>query len=164
MLTRLIVLFLVSTVLQSCDCVPHVKGIVISNSTREPIEGASIVLVDQDESTLSDKNGFFEVSKHTGFCFDPQVRISKVNYKSFELTVSGSNESKSYKVTSKQDFIEYDKPFYPDINEKSTFTTGAWIDKYSQYFTVSSDTILFYLDTLDAKGEVSRIQSKLKVK
>lgn len=164
MLTRLIVLFLISAVLQSCDCVPRVKGIVISNSTKQPIEGASIVLVDQDESTLSNKNGFFEVSKHTGFCFDPQVRISKVNYKPFELTVSGSNESKSYKVASKQDFIEYDKPFYPDIDDKRTFTTGAWIDKYSQYFTISSDTILFYLDTLEVKDEVSIIQSKLKSK
>lgn len=119
-------------------------------------------MVDKSESTKSDENGYFSLSKHVGFCFNPQIKITKSNHKPFEMTFVGIRESKSYKVTTKQDFIDYAEPLYIDPNDKSTFITGTWIERYSQFFNVSSDTILFYLDTVDVKNEINQIQIRLK--
>lgn len=113
MLRRFIVLSILSVILHSCDYAPSVKGIVISNSTKKPIGGAHIEFVDQEVSTLSDKNGFFEVSTHAGFYFAPQLRISKPNYKPFEFTISDDKGAASYKVASNYQDIQFDKPLLP---------------------------------------------------
>ena len=107
--------------LQACDCFVSVKGKVISNTTKRPIKDLIIEMVDKSESTKSDENGYFSLSNHVGFCFDPQIKITKSNHKPFEMTFGGSRESKSYKVTTKQDFIDYAEPLYTDPNDKSTF-------------------------------------------
>ena len=155
--------FLVTILLlQSCDCFVSVKGKIISNSTKQPIQGAIIEMVDKSESTKSDAEGYFSLSKQVGLCFGPQIKITKKNYKPFEMNLSGSNESKSYKVKSKQDFVDYDAPFFPDPNDKGTFTIGTWIEKYSQMFSVRSDTILFYLDTVNVESEILQIKSRFR--
>jgi hypothetical protein len=144
------------------ECFPEFRGKVLSNSTKEPIEGATVQLVNQNITVKTDKDRFFKLS--ASGCIDGHLRISKEHYKPFEITFSSSSNSKSYKVKSESTFVDYDKPFY--LNPKDTsssFTIGTWINQNSESFSVSSDKLIYYLDTLKSvPEEISDIQNQIR--
>ena len=144
------------------ECFPEFSGTVISNSTKEPIEGATVLLLNQNIAVKTDKSGFFKLT--ASGCIDGHLKISKEHYKPFEITFSNSSNSNSYKVTSESEFVNYDKPFY--LNPKDTsssFTTGTWIEQNSEGFSVSSNEISYYLDTLKSVSEeITDIQNQIR--
>lgn len=154
-------LFMIS-ILVSCDCYVSVKGKVFSNSDKHPIEGATIEMVGRNKTTKTNKDGYFHIWEQTGFCFDPQIKITTNNYKPCEITFKGSTDSKSFELKSESDFVNYEKPFYPDTNNKGTFIVGTWIEKYSENFAFSGDTVLFYLDTINPKKEIEKIKAQIR--
>lgn len=163
MTTRRVFLWLfITSILLSCACYVSVKGRVLSASDKHPIEGASVELVGRNKITTTDKDGYFHIWVQTGFCFDPHIKITAGNYKPFDITFKGTSESRSYVLKSQSESIEYDEPFYPDPNNRQTFVTGTWIEKYSEKFSALSDTITFFLDTIDTKGEIERIKATLR--
>lgn len=135
--------------LLSCDCYVSVKGRVFSNRSRRAIEGAEIEMVGRNVRVNSDKNGFFHIEEQTGFCYDPHIRIIAEEYKPFEITLKRSDGIRIFELKSESEFMEYAKPFYPDSNNKSTFTTGTWIEKFSEHFAYQGDSVLFYLDSFN---------------
>jgi hypothetical protein len=139
-----------------------VEGKVFSDSTQNPIEGATVEMVGKNEKTKTNKDGYFKVEKIVGFCFDPIIRITKNNYKPFEIKFKNLDDSKIYEIKSKSDFITYDKPFYPDSTNKNTFVTGTWINQYSEHFDFNADTNLFYLDTISLNKEIQKAQTNFK--
>ena len=86
MMIRISYYSLLLIIFQACDCHVYVEGKVFSGSVQKPVEGVSVELVNKGEVTKTDKNGYFKIEKIVGFCFDPTVRITKKNYKPFEIT------------------------------------------------------------------------------
>ena len=150
--------------LLSCECFPEFSGKVLSNLTKEPIEGATVQLMNQNIAVKTDKNGFFKLA--ASGCIDGHLIIFKEHYKPFEITFSNSSNSNSYKVNSESKFVDYDKPFYFYLNPKDTrpsFTTGASIKQNSESFSVSSNELTYYLDTLkNISEQISEIQNRLR--
>jgi hypothetical protein len=143
----------------SCDCFVAVRGRVLSNITSLPIEGAVIEMVGHNIVGKTDKNGMFEISDQVGFCYDPHIKITAKGYKPFEVTIGFSGENKSFELKSKSEFVNYEKPFYPDTSTKSTYITGAWINQFSDHFTycgelASGESMIFYLDTINPQKEI----------
>ena len=131
-----------------------IQGRIFTHEGHTPIAGATVEFVDNQEIVKSDSTGYFSISKPRSFLTDPHIRITNKNYKPFEVSIRQSKESKSYEVKSESYFIDYEKPFYPDSNNKNTFTIGTWIKKYSENFAVNSDSLLVYLDILDVNREI----------
>lgn len=143
------------------ECFPEFTGKVVSDSTKTPIEGAKVELINQNITVKTDKNGVFKLA--TSGCFDAQLRISKEHYKPFEITFSSSSISNSYQVKSESLFVDYDEPFYPDPRYKNGFITGTWIKQNSESFTVSSNELTYYLDTLKSVSEeIDDIQKEVR--
>ena len=144
------------------ECFPEFTGTVLSNSTKEPIEGATVQLMNRNVAVKTDKNGFFRISGSA--CNDRHLRISMEHYKPFEITFTNKSNSNSYKVNSESEFVDYDKPFY--LNPKDTsssFTTGTWIKQNSESFSVSDNELTYYLDTLKSiSEEISEIQNQIR--
>lgn len=162
MVKRIIFYFISVVFFQSCDCHILVEGKVLSNSSKLPLEGAFVELIGKNETTKTDRNGYFKVEKIVGICFDPIVRITKDHYKPFEITFRSSGDSKNFEIRSQSEFITFDKPFYPDPNNTKTFMIGMHIDKYSKNFAINSNTNRFYLDTINIKKEIQDVQTGLK--
>ena|SRR5688572_500306 len=162
--TTRIRLFLIFTtlLLTSCDCYIVVKGRILSSATELPINNAQVEFIGKNKTVTTDKNGYFKIDEQTGFCFDPHVLIRKDNYKPFDILMGGSKDSRSYEIKSEPYFIEYDEPFYPDSHNKKTLMTGTWIEKFSAKVSFLSDTIIFFLDTINVKGEIENVQNKLR--
>ena len=144
------------------ECFPEFSGTVLSNSTKEPIEGATVQLMNRKIAVKTDKNGFFKLA--ASGCMDAHLIISKENYKPFEITFSNSSNSNSYKVASESEFVNYTRPFYLDLKDtSSSFTTGTWIQQNSESFSVSSGKLTYYLDTLKSiSEEISDIQNEIR--
>lgn len=148
--------------LSSCDCHVSVKGKVISTESKLPIEGAIVEMIGKNITTKTNKNGYFHIWDQTGFCYEPNIKITIDKYKPFEIKFIKSGDSKSYELQSKSESLDYDEPFYPDSKNKNTFITGTWIEKYSEKFSVLSDTVTFYLDTIDVASEIKKTKSKFR--
>lgn len=159
---RLLICIVYPIFFTSCDCCTVVKGKVLSNTTKIPIGGAVVQLIGENETVQTDKNGLFELEKVTGFCFDPHIKILKQHYKPFEMTFKNTDNSISYEVKSKSYFVTYDKPFYPDSYDTSSFITGTWITEYSGSFAVTSDGEVYYLDTINLSREINDIQNGIR--
>lgn len=159
---QLLICLIYPIFLTSCDCYTVVKGKVLSNRSKTPIEGAIVQLIGKNETVLTDRNGLFKLEKVTGFCFDPHLKISKRGYKPFEITFKSSSSSVSYEVKSKSNFITYDKPFYPDSNDKNSFIFGTDIAEYSENFAVTSNGEIYYLDTINVSQEINDVQNKVR--
>lgn len=144
------------------ECFPEFSGTIISNSTKEPIEGATVLLLNQNIAVKTNKNGFFKLA--ASGCIDGHLKISKEHYKPFEITFRNSSNFNSYQVKSESRFVDYDKPFY--LNPKDTissFTTGTWIKENSESFSVSSNELTYYLDTLKSTPEeINEIQNQIR--
>jgi hypothetical protein len=146
------------------ECFPVYTGRVLSTSAGAPMEGATIQLINQNISVKTDSNGFFKLS--TSGCFDAHLKILKEHYKPFEITFSNSSTSNSYKVKAESKFVEYDKPFNPNPEDKnSSVITGTWIKQNSESFSVLNNEHIYYLDTLkNTTEEINDIQNKERKK
>ena len=111
-----------------------------------PIEGAEVEMMDQNRKVVTDSKGTFSIAKHTGFCFDPILRISKANYKPFEIKIETNSNAIKYSITYDSESFNFDKPIYPDTINKNTFIVASWIEKYSRDFQVKDDSLVIYLD------------------
>ena len=119
---------------------------------KTPVEGATVLLINQNISVKTDENGFFKMA--TSGCFDAHFKISKTYYKPFEITFGSSSNSNSYQVKSESIFGNYESPIYSNPNDKnSSVVTGTWIRQNSESFFASSSGIIYYLDTLKIVSE-----------
>ncbi len=154
----ILVLFLTS----SCDCIVKIKGTVISSSTGKPITGALVEMMNQDETVLTDSLGKFLIVKHTGFCFDPIVSISKPEYKPFKIKIERKSNNIRYSITYDAESFDFDKPIYPNTTNKRVFIVASWIEKYSRNFQVKNDSLFIYLDDYNPEKEKETIKNKIK--
>ncbi len=154
--------FLTILLLSSCDCYVSIKGKVISTESKLPIEGAIVEMIGKNITTKTNKDGYFHIWDQNGFCYEPDIKITIDEYKPFKIKFKKSGDSKSYDIQSKSESLDYDEPIYPDSNNKNTFITGTWIEKYSKKFSVLSDTVIFYLDTIDVASEIKKTKAKLR--
>ena len=148
--------------LTGCDCYVAVKGKVLSSSMGEPINGATIIMVDRNIETTSDEKGHFLLDELTGFCYDPRIVITKTGYKPFHLNIKSDAESISYQVKKGSESIDFEEPVYSDSSKKDTFITATWLDQFSQNFEVKDDSIIFYLDENNPEKEIKLIQERLR--
>jgi hypothetical protein len=154
MKVNVLLIFIVFTFAASCDCLTVINGIVISAETGEPISNAEVVLVNQDEFVKTDSNGVFSIGKHTGFCFTPELLISKDGLKKFNFMIEHYKGDTKYVVRSDWEYINLDKPYYPDPNNPNWKVLRYSRNKNSQDFSVFSDTIHFFLETDDLEKEI----------
>ncbi len=148
--------------LTSCDCYVKVTGQIVSSSTGKPIENALVTMIDKNREVYSDKNGHFLIDMQTGFCFDPEIKVTKKGFKPFQILISVDSKSISYKITSESQSVDFDEPLYPDSTNRNTFITGTWIEKYSQDFKSRNDSLILYLDTDNLEEEIKEIKEKRK--
>ena len=153
-------LFMIGT--SGCDCHVQVKGRILSSSTREAIGGASIIMMDRDIKTSSNEKGQFLLSEQTGFCYTPNIEITKSGYKPFRISIQSDSESISYQVSSESESIDLEKPVYSDLGDSSTFAVSTWIGRSSRNFEVKDDSIIFYLDKDEPEREVKSVREGLK--
>ena len=145
--------------LASCgDCVTVIEGRIISGRTKLPISNATVELIDKNTLVKSDENGQFKIEYVSSFCFDPEVRVSSKNHKPFQIKIHSTGNTKSYELRSKTKFIDYEKPFYPNPEKEDTFMNGAWINNFSQNFSVYNDSLLIYLDDNNITKELENIR------
>jgi len=145
----------------SCDYGTGMTGKVIDKETGKPISNATVNLLDGKDIAKTNETGYFEVYRQGGsHKIVPEVLITKKGYKPFQIRITSSDEGNSYTVKSETKDIEYDEPLYLN-SDKSSFTTGTTIEKWSQNFSVS-DTLTIYLTKDDEKAEVKKIKMKLK--
>ena len=152
----------VAWTLNSCkwmaECYPEFTGQVLSNTTKTPVKGATVTLINQNISVQTDENGFFKMS--ASGCFDAHFKISKANYKPFEITFSSSSNSNSYQVRSESKSVDYKEPVKV---EDSSVVTGTWINQNSESFFASSNGVIYYLDTLkNLSEEIADMQKQLR--
>ena len=145
----------------SCDCHVAIQGIVIDKESGKPIQNAKVNMTDRDIEELTD-NGIFDIGEHSGFCYDPKVEVSMNGYKPFRIQIIHRSEYTSYNIESEGISVDYDEPFYPDPSNKNTFMTGTWINKFSEDFKVSGDTIILYLEEDNLEKEIQRIKEHLR--
>jgi hypothetical protein len=140
------------------ECYPEFTGQVLSTTTKAPVQGATVTLINQNISVQTDENGFFKMS--ASGCFDAHFKISKANYKPFEITFSSSSNWNSYQVRSDSKSVDYKEPVR---SADSSVVTGTWINQNSERFSVSSNSIVYYLDTLKkVSDEITDIQNAYK--
>jgi hypothetical protein len=157
-------LIVISLLLCSCDCWIQVNGKVISSENGKPIIGAKIEMVDKNLTSTSDQNGNFSIGEMTGFCYSPKVRITYDNHKPFEIEVESDSDFQKYKLKKESESIDFDKPFYPDPNNRNSYISSTWIEKYSGNFKIKSDSLIIYLDEKNLTKEIELIKIKLKNK
>jgi len=161
MINRNLIIFLLFLT-SSCDCLVTIKGKVISTSTGKPIAGAKVELMNQDQTIITDSLGNFTIVKHTGFCFDPIVNISKSEYKPFMIKIERKSNAIKYSITHDAESFDFEKPIYPDTTNKRVFIVASWIEKYSRNFQVKNDSLFIYLDDYNPEKEKEAIKNKIK--
>lgn len=140
------------------ECFHVIDGIVIDKNTGKAVSNAAIQL--GNTKSTSNINGMFEIGESA--CGKLNLNVSKNGYKPFEMNFSYSNGFKKYEINSTSKWFEYPAPFYHDSLNRNTFTTGTWIDQYSEDFQIKSDTVLIYLVIDDIQGEIDTIKKQLK--
>lgn len=123
--------------------------------------GTSVNLLDGSDIKKTDSNGFFEVFSETRPFQDPTILVTMDGYKPFQLRIEGKSDETSYSVKSESIFVDYEEPVYPDPNNRGTFITGTWIDKWSKEFKIG-DTLCIYLVSEDTKAEVERNKKEIE--
>ena len=98
----------------------------------------------------------------TGFCFDPEIQVTKEGFKPFQILISSNSESKTYQIKSISQSVDFDEPVYPDSTNRNTFKVGSWIEKYSQDFESKNDSLIIYLDTENFEKEIKDLKEKEK--
>jgi hypothetical protein len=156
--TNSLILIGILLLLSSCDCQIIVSGKIISSENGNPISGAKIEMVGKNLTSESDQNGVFNIGEMTGFCYDPKIKVTYKGYKPFIIVLESESEFQNFKIKKESEFIEYEKPFYPNPNNKNTFVTGTWVEKYSGNFKVKSDSLIIYLDKNNLNKEIELIR------
>ncbi len=146
--------------LTSCDCYVKVQGQVVSSSTGKPIENAVVTMIDKNHQVFTDQNGKFLIDLQTGFCFDPEIKVTKEGFKPFQILISSNSEYLSYQIKSKSQSVDFDEPVYPDSTNRNTYKTGSWIEKYSQDFESKNDSLIIFLDTESFEEEIKTLKEK----
>ncbi len=148
----------------SCDCWIEVNGKVISSGTGKPISDAKIEMVGKNLHSTTDQNGNFSIGEMTGFCYSPKIRVTYKEHKPFEIQLESESDSQNYKLKKESESVDFDKPFYPDPNNRNTFISSTWIEKYSGNFEIKSDNLIIYLDEKNLAKEIELIKNDLKNK
>ena len=154
----------ITLLLSSCDCWIAVNGKVVSSETGKPISGAKIEMIGKNLTSTSDQNGNFSIGEMTGFCYSPKVKVTYENHKPFEIELEYDSGFQNYKLRKESESVAFDEPLYPDANNKNTFITSTWIEKYSGNFEIKSDSLIIYLDEKNIAKEIEQIKRNLKNK
>ena len=162
MKTHYILITLFIVFLTSCDCYVQVEGQVLSSQTGKPISGALVTMLEKNEKVKTDAHGRFKIAKVTGFCFDAELEIKQPGYKPFQILLARSTDYNSYKVKSASKSVDFEQPVYPNPKNLNTFIQSTWIEKYSQSFKHSNDSLIVYLDEDNLEAELKQIQKKLE--
>lgn len=148
--------------LQACTSFSvGILGRVFDKETGLPLVGTTINLLDGGDIKETDSNGFFKVFSETSPFQDPTILVTKDGYKPFQLRIERNNDETSFIVKSKSIYVDYEEPVYPNPNNRGTFITGTWIDKWSKEFK-TGDTLSIYLVREDIKAEVERNKKEIK--
>lgn len=91
-----------------------IQGIVLDANTRQPFEGANIILKELTIGAITDKDGSFYL-KNVPFG-NYKIIISHIGYESIELTIEVSNEGVNLKEILLIPLIIYEKPFVVTAN------------------------------------------------
>jgi len=118
-------------------------------------------MVGRDVSSFSKDDGSFELIEVTGFCYDPEIKITFDGYKPFQIRFASIGDYNTYKVKSNPKSVEFDNPVYPDPKNEDTFVTGTWIEQNSLDFDVRSDSIIVYLKKNNPTQEIEELKQKL---
>lgn len=137
--------------LQACTSFSvKILGRVFDKETGRPLVGTTVNLLDGSDIMKTDSEGFFEVFSETRPFQEPSILVTKDGYKPFQLRIDGNSEEISYIVMSESIFVDYEEPVYPDPNNRGTFITGTWINKWSKEFK-TGDTLSIYLEIAEKK-------------
>ena len=147
--------------LQACTFSVKIVGRVFDKETGLPLPDAMVNLLDGRDIKKTDSNGLFEVYSETRPFQDPTILVTKNGYKPFQLKIERNRNETSYTVTSESVSIDYTAPVYPDPENRETFVTGNWVDKWSTEFR-TGDTLSIYLAREDIKAEVERNKKELE--
>ncbi|WP_157208824.1 carboxypeptidase-like regulatory domain-containing protein [Mariniflexile maritimum] len=153
-----------SLLLSSCDCWIVVNGKVISSETGKPISGAKIEMIGKNLYSTTDQNGNFSIGEMTGFCYSPKIKVSYNEHKPFEIELESESDFQNYKLKRESESVDFDKPFYPNPNNRNSFILSTWIEKYSGNFEIKSDSLIIYLDEKNLVKEIELIKQQLKNK
>lgn len=119
-------------------------------------------MLDRNIESISNEEGVFIIEEQTGFCYDPQIELTKTGFKPFQIQIAGDADYTSFQIKSESESVNFDKPVYPDPQNQSTFVTRTWIENYSQNFKRSNDSLIIYLDEDNIEAELNSIKEKLK--
>ena len=145
----------------SCDCQIGVQGQVLSANTGKPIKGAKVEIIDRDLVSTTSVDGYFALGEMTGFCYSPTLRVTYKNHKPFEIELNSESDNRIFKVKEKSEYIDLDKPFYPNPENKKTSISSIPIEKYSRNFKIKNDSLFIYLDNNNSKREIDSIKKIL---
>jgi len=143
-MNKRIILILISYLIISCDCEIGIQGQVLSSNTGKPIEDAKIEIIDKQLVSSTDQNGYFALGEMTGFCYSPRVRVTYKNHKPFELELNSNSDNRIFKVKEESEYIDLDKPYYPNSENKKTSISTIPIEKYSRNFKIKNDSVYIY--------------------
>lgn len=141
--------------LQACNFSVGVLGKVFDKETGQPISLAMVDLLDGKDRENTNIDGFFEVFSQTRPFQDAVILVTKEGYKPFHLKIVRTADETTYVIKSESISVDYDQPIYPDPNNRNTFITGTWIDKWSTDLR-TGDTLSIYLSREDTKAESSK--------
>ena len=147
--------------LQGCSFSVKILGRVVDKETGLSISGATANLLEGRDIKKTDNAGLFEVFSETRPFQDPTILVTKNGYKPFQLRIEDSSEETNYIVKSESISVDYDEPVYPDPNNRETFITGIWIDKWSKEFK-TGDTLTIYLVREDRRAEIERAKKEIE--
>ncbi|HEY4651206.1 MAG TPA: hypothetical protein VIG72_07315 [Pontibacter sp.] len=136
-------------------------GYLLLPAKELPLADAMVNLLNGRDIEKTDSNGLFEVYSETRPFQDPTILVTKDGYKPFQLKIERNSNETSYTVTSESVSIDYTAPVYPDPENRETFVTGTWVNKWSTEFR-TGDTLSIYLAREDIKAEVERNKKELE--
>ncbi|WP_298248331.1 hypothetical protein [uncultured Christiangramia sp.] len=156
-----VILISILFLLFSCDCQIGIQGQILSANTNKPIHGAKIEMIDREIISFSNRDGFFGIGEMTGFCYNPKIRVTYKNYKPFEIELSSDLNETIFKIKEESEYIDLDKPYYPNPENKRTSIGAIPIENYSRNFKVINDSLFIYLDKENLNGEIDSIKQIL---
>ena len=162
MLKKSILLCILLLPLQACTSFSvRILGRVFDKEIGLPLVGTTVNLLDGSDIKKTASNGYFEVFSEARPFQDPTILVTKDGYKPFQLRIERESDETSYIVKSESIFVDYEEPVYPDPNNRETFITGTWINKWSKEFK-TGDTLSIYLVREDEKAEVERNKKEIE--
>jgi len=160
-MNKRIILVILSYLVISCDCEIGIQGQVLSSNTGKPIKGAKVEIINRDLVSTTSLGGHFALGEMTGFCYLPTLRVTYENHKPFEIELNSDSDNRIFKVREESEYIDLDKPFYPNPENKKTSISSIPIEKYSRNFKIKNDSLFIYLDNNNSKREIDSIKKIL---